>query len=98
MGVKSEGHPFTGEFEGKDYAIHPNGVNSSARLRTSYASTNNFKHDRVTYAPKRSLSKQLNELVFGKSFEDKLFEKNVKESLSTAGADMPKAYRHRLKA
>ena len=56
MGVAAgQNHPFVGEFEGKDLAIHPNGQNVSARLTESVQKTSHFKPEKMTYAPKRSL-------------------------------------------
>jgi len=52
-----ENHPFVGEFEGKDIAVHPNGENVSARLTEQVGKTSSFRPDKVSYKPKRSLSK-----------------------------------------
>jgi len=37
-----ESHPFVGEFEGKDLAVHPNGENVSARLSEQVGKTSSF--------------------------------------------------------
>jgi len=76
-------HPFVGEFEGKNIAMHANGETVSARLTEHVGKTSSFKHAKVSYSPKRSVFEQLNDLIYGKSYKQELLEHYVDQAFAS---------------
>ena len=98
-------HPFTGEFEGKSLAIHPNGQTVSALLTENVGQTSSFRPDKVSYSPKRSLLEQANDIIYGKPYKQELLEHYVETAFASfdniianeKNSTNSRPYKHHLK-
>jgi hypothetical protein len=74
-------HPFTGENADKKFVIHEEGQ-VSHKLGTAVGTATPFKQHNHNAKAKQSALEQIRELVFGKNYEQKLFEENVQKAFN----------------
>lgn len=73
LACTTAGHPFVGENLDARYVSHDNAKFSNRLHPQSTSTLSSFKYKTSTIKTKKPLKKQINELVFGQSYEDRKF-------------------------